>query len=453
MTSPFGVHSEGHGSPVSAQSASALRDDVSPLRWVVCLLLFLATTINYMDRSVFSLIEPVLHGVAFMGWNPAMDRFHQIAFDNNFGNVVIAFQIAYGVGLLTAGRVIDKIGTKNGYALAILVWGLSSMSHSLVTGILGFFVARVFLGLGEAGNFPAALKAISEWFPSDERALATGLFNSGTNCSYFVAPLLVAAVTSRWGWRYAFVATGSLGMAWLALWLAFPYNKLRRSSATVTQARVALPAEKQRLFSLLSSRRAWAFGLGKALTDGIWWFYLFYLPQFLNRNYGLELRQQYWYLVTVYVIASVGSIAGGGLAGTLMRRGFSLNAGRKLAMLAMALCVMPIVFVPKLGTIFPANPWPAVLLISLAAAAHQGWSANLFSTPGDMFPSTSVSTVVGFGGAMGAIGGAVFTYFIKHYFSLHQLMVFCLASLVYLCALGVIHLLVPRLETPAIKYV
>ena len=437
---------------MTTQPASAPHDDVSPLRWVVCLLLFLATTINYMDRSVFSLIEPVLHGVAFMGWNPGLDRFHQIAFDNNFGNIVIAFQIAYGVGLLTAGRVIDKVGTKHGYALAILVWALASMSHSLVTGVMGFYLARVFLGLGEAGNFPAALKAISEWFPSDERALATGLFNSGTNCSYFVAPLLVAAVTARWGWRYAFVATGSLGMIWLALWMAFPYNTLRRSAATETQARVALPAEKQRLFALLSSRRAWAFGLGKALTDGIWWFYLFYLPQFLNRNYGLELRQQYWYLVTVYVVASVGSIAGGGLSGTLMRRGLSLNAGRKLAMLAMALCVTPIVFVPKLGTIFPTNPWPAVLLIAVAAAAHQGWSANLFSTPGDMFPSTSVSTVVGFGGAMGAIGGAAFTYVIKHNFSLHPLMVFSLASLVYLCALAVLHLLVPRLETPAVEY-
>ena len=443
----------GHRRQVTVESTNATVSDVSPLRWVICLFLFFATTINYMDRSVFSLIEPVLHGVPFMGWDTALDRFHQTVFDNHFGNVVIAFQIAYGVGLLTAGRVIDRIGTKSGYALAILVWGLASMSHSLVTGIMGFYLARVCLGLGEAGNFPAALKAISEWFPSEERALATGLFNSGTNCSYFVAPLLVAAVTARWGWRYAFVATGSLGMIWLALWLVFPYDRLRRSASSVTQARVALPAEKQRLSALLSSRRAWAFGLGKALTDGIWWFYLFYLPQFLNRNYGLELRQQYWYLVTVYVVASVGSIAGGGLSGALMRRGLSLNAGRKLAMLTMALCVTPIVFVPKLGTLFPANPWPAVLLIAIAAAAHQGWSANLFSTPGDMFPSTSVSTVVGFGGAMGAIGGAVFTYFIKHSFSLHPLMVFCLASVVYLGALGVMHLLVPRLEAPAIESV
>lgn len=237
--------------------------NASPLRWVVCLLLFLATTINYMDRSVFSLIEPVLHTVPFMGWDAGADRFHQALFDNNFGNIVISFQIAYGIGLLTAGRIIDRLGTKRGYTLAILVWGVASMSHSLVTSVSGFFVARVCLGLGEAGNFPAAIKATSEWFPTEERALATGLFNSGANFSYFVAPLLVAAVTERLGWRYAFVVTGSMGMAWLALWMLFPYNRLRRSSNTTTQERVALPPEKQGYLALLRSRGAWAFAMGK----------------------------------------------------------------------------------------------------------------------------------------------------------------------------------------------
>ena len=424
-------------------------EHVSSVRWVVCLLLFLATTINYMDRSVFSLIEPVLHTVPFMGWNPAVDRFHQTIFDNNFGNIVISFQIAYGIGLLTSGRIIDKLGTRRGYALAILIWGAASMSHSLVTSVAGFFVARICLGLGEAGNFPAAIKATSEWFPTEERALATGLFNSGANFSYFVAPLLVAAVTARLGWRYAFVATGSMGMVWLVLWLLFPYDRLKRSSNTVTQARVALPPEKQSYLSLLSNRRAWAFAIGKGLTDGVWWFYLFYLPQFLNRNYGLELRAQYWFLVTVYLVSSVGSIFGGGLSGFLMKRGFSINAGRKIAMLTMAICVLPIVFVPHLGQMFPSNPWPATLLLALAAAAHQGWSANLFSTTGDMFPSTAISTVVGFGGAMGAAGGAIFTAIIKHTLSMHPMFVFGLSSMVYLVALGLIHLLVPRLGVRA----
>jgi ACS family hexuronate transporter-like MFS transporter len=420
----------------------------------VCLLLFLATTINYMDRSVFSLIEPVLHTVPFMGWNPGADRFHQAVFDNNFGNVVISFQIAYGLGLLTAGRIIDKLGTKRGYALAILIWGAASMSHSLVTSVAGFFVARVCLGLGEAGNFPAAIKATSEWFPTEERALATGLFNSGANFSYFVAPLLVASVSARWGWRYAFVATGSMGMVWLVLWLLFPYNGLRRSwrsSSTVTQEHIALPPEKQSYFALLINRRAWAFAIGKGLTDGVWWFYLFYLPQFLNRNYGLELRAQYWFLVTVYFVSSVGSVFGGGLSGVLMKNGFSINAGRKLAMLTMAICVLPIVFVPGLGQMFPDNPWPATWLIALAAAAHQGWSANLFSTTGDMFPNTAVSTVVGFGGAMGAAGGAIFTAIVKHTFSTHPLFLFALSSMVYLVALGIMHLLVPKLGMRAVE--
>ena len=365
--------------------------------------------------------------------------------DGKPSRLVFGFQIAYGIGLLTAGRIIDRLGTKRGYALAILIWGAASMSHSLVTSVAGFFVARICLGLGEAGNFPAAIKATSEWFPTEERGLATGLFNSGANFSYFVAPLLVASVTVRWGWRYAFVATGSMGMVWLVLWLLFPYDRLLRNSKAVIQARVVPPPEKQSYLALLRSKRAWAFAIGKGLTDGVWWFYLFYLPQFLNRNYGLELRAQYWFLVTVYLVSSVGSILGGGLSGFLMKRGFSINAGRKLAMLTMAVCVLPISLVPHLGQTFPSNPWPATLLLALAAAAHQGWSANLFSTTGDMFPSAAVSTVVGFGGAMGAAGGAIFTAIVKHTLSLHPLFVFGLSSMVYLVALGIMHLLVPKL--------
>src|SRR5580698_6721867 len=207
----------------------------SNMRWFVCFLLFLATTINYMDRSVFSNIEPLLHNVAFMGWNPAADKFHQPVFDNNFGNVLIYFQIAYGIGFLFAGRVIDKLGTKTGYALAIGIWAISSMSHSLVTSVAGFCIARVFLGIGESGNFPAAIKATTEWFPTEERAKAVGIFNSGTCASFFLAPLLIGYATSHYGWRAAFIATGSLGLLWLVVWLSFPYNRLRRGS-TQTQA-------------------------------------------------------------------------------------------------------------------------------------------------------------------------------------------------------------------------
>ncbi|MFC6647356.1 MFS transporter [Granulicella cerasi] len=420
----------------------------SNLRWYVCFLVFLATTINYMDRSVFSFIEPLLHNVSFMGWDHAADKLHQPAFDNNFGNVVICFQIAYGVGLLTAGRVIDKLGAKAGYAVAIAIWGIASMSHSLVTGVAGFCIARIVLGLGEAGNFPAAIKAITEWFPAEERGKAIGLFNSGSNVSFFLAPLIITAVTTRWGWRYAFLATGSMGAVWLVLWLAFPYNKLRRTG-TMTQANLEPVVQQSHpLASIFSNPGTYAFAIGKGLTDGVWWFYLFYLPQFLNRTYGLDLDHAYRYIVTVYVVSSVGSIFGGALSGTIMKRGHTINFGRKIAMLCMAVLVVPMVIVPHLGELFPANSWPATIVIAVAAAAHQGWSANIFSTPSDMFPATAVSTVVGIGGAAGAIGGAIFTYMVKHTLSLHPLLVFGIASVSYLIALGIFQLLVPRLGAP-----
>jgi ACS family hexuronate transporter-like MFS transporter len=420
------------------------------VRWFVCGLLFLATTINYMDRSVFSLIEPLLHNLPFMGWNFAADVHHQPAFDNHFGNVIICFQIAYGIGFLTAGRLIDRLGTRIGYAVAIGVWALASLSHSFVTSVLGFCVARVVLGLGESGNFPAAIKATTEWFPSEERALATGLFNSGSNVSAFIAPALVAWVTGRYGWRAAFLTTGSMGLVWLCIWLFFPYNRLRRGS-TQTQANLAAdfasPSAGQTIpyAQLLRRRGLYAFAIAKGLTDPIWWFYLFYLPQFLNRNYGLSLAQAKWEIVAVYGISSVGSIGGGALSGWRMQQGHSINSGRKFALLVCALAVLPIVFVPQFGHLFPANAWPATLLIALAAAAHQGWSANLFSTPTDMFPSTAVSTIVGIGGAAGAVGGAVFTWIVKHQLSSHPLLIFLLGGFSYVTALAIFQLLVPRL--------
>jgi ACS family hexuronate transporter-like MFS transporter len=422
--------------------------DASNIRWFVCFLLFLATTINYMDRSVFSNIEPLLHNVPFMGWNFAADKLHQPVFDNNFGNVLIYFQIAYGIGFLFVGRIIDKLGTKTGYALAIGIWALSSMSHSLVVSVAGFCIARIFLGLGECGNFPAAMKAVSEWFPTQERAKAVGIFNSGSNVSFFLALPLITFVTSRWGWRSAFIATGSMGIAWLVLWLLFPYNKLRRGSTTTQRELAPVVSPANPLRSILSNRGTYAFAIGKGLTDGVWWFYLFYLPQFLNRNYGVDIKGAYKFILAVYVISSVGSIFGGTLSGWRMNRGHSVNSGRKFAMLAMAVLVLPLVFVPHMSIIFPHNPWPAAMLIALAAAAHQGWSANLFSTPADMFPSTAVSTVVGIGGAAGAAGGAAFTWVVKHNLSLHPLLVFSMAAGAYLVALLIFQLLVPRLGAP-----
>lgn len=419
----------------------------SNIRWAVCGLLFLATTINYMDRSVFSLIEPLLH-LNFMGWIPGLDAAHQTAYDLNYGRILICFQIAYAIGFLFAGRIIDKLGTKTGYALAILIWGCASISHSLVTSVAGFCIARIFLGLGESGNFPAAIKATTEWFPSEERALATGLFNSGTNASFFIAPILIAAVTSRFGWHAAFICTGSMGLIWLGLWLIFPYNKLRRG-ATQTQIDLAPVTQGGKIYSILVRHRGfWAFCIAKGLTDPIWWFYLFYLPKFLNDNYGLNLNQVKYPLIVIYTAATIGSIAGGWLSGFRMKHGHTVNSGRKFALLVCALAVTPILLVPHMQTISPHNAWPAIGLFCLATAAHQGWSANLFSTPTDMFPSTSVSTVVGIGGTAGAAGGAVFTWIVSHFFSLHPMVIFTLAAFVYVISLVIFQLLVPRLGEP-----
>ncbi|MBN9616987.1 MAG: MFS transporter [Acidobacteriales bacterium] len=416
----------------------------SNIRWAVCGLLFFATTINYIDRSVFSLIEPLLH-LHFMGWIPGIDAAHQAAYNINYGRIVIWFQIAYGVGFLFAGRVIDKLGTKTGYAIAILVWSLAAIGHAFVTSVLGFCIARIVLGLGESGNFPAAIKATTEWFPSEERAFATGLFNSGTNASFFVAPILIAFITNLYGWEAAFIVTGLMGLVWLALWMVFPYNRLRRG-ATQTQVDLAPVTKGGSLFPILLRHRGfYAFSLGKGLTDPIWWFYLFYLPKFLNDNYGLDLNHVKYPLIVIYAFASVGSIAGGWLSGFLMNRGYGVNAGRKIALLICALCVMPIMLVPHMGVLFPTNAWPAIGIFCLATAAHQGWSANLFSTPTDMFPSTSISTVVGIGGAVGAAGGAVFTWIVSHFFSLHPMFIFVLAAFAYVTALVIFQLLVPRL--------
>jgi len=432
--------------PLNSEFTSYIPEKTS-VRWFVCSLLFLATTINYMDRSVLSLVEPLLH-LPFMGWIPGLDAAHQVNYNNAYGDIIIWFQIAYGVGLLTAGRVIDKLGTKTGYALAILIWALASIGHSLVHSILGFCIARALLGIGEAGNFPAAIKATTEWFPTNERALATGLFNSGTNASFFIAPILIAAVTTHFGWRSAFLCTGSMGIFWLILWTLFPYNRLRRSG-TVTQQNLTqvVPASSGWAFwrTLLRTRGLYAFSIAKTLTDPIWWFYLFYLPKFLNENYGLDLNHAKYPLIIVYTVSSVGSIGGGWLSGMRMKRGHSVNNGRKFAMFITAVCVVPIMLVPQMHVLSPHSAWPAIALFSLAAAAHQGWSANLFSTPTDMIPAYAVSTVVGLGGAAGAAGGACFTWLVKHYFSLHPLPIFMLAGFAYLIALAIFQLLVPRL--------
>jgi ACS family hexuronate transporter-like MFS transporter len=404
-------------------------------RWRICALLFAATTINYMDRQVLGVLAPELQKV--IGWS-----------EIQYSTIVTVFQAAYAIGLLTAGAVIDKLGTRLGYALAIGIWSISAMCHSLVSSVTGFGIARFFLGLGESGNFPAAIKTVAEWFPRRERSFATGIFNSGSNIGAIVVPLVVPLITARFGWRAAFLFTGLFSAVWLILWLSVyraPRQHPRLSAAELgwIESDAAQPAERIPWKRLLPYRQTWAFAIGKFLTDPVWWFFLYWLPKFLNARHGLTLTELGLPLVAIYVCADIGSVGGGWLASFFMRRGWPAYRARKSAMLICALAVVPIMAASRVQ-----NVWTAVALIGLAAAAHQGWSANLFTLASDMFPVRAVASVVGIGGFGGAVGGmliATLTGFLLQ-FTGSYFIVFVLAGSVYLSALGIIHWLAPRLE-------
>lgn len=416
-----------------------LRDESkSPWRWYVCALLFIATTVNYIDRNVFALLEPALHDLPFMGYDKANPQ----VFNDHYGTIVAWFQLAYGVAFLVVGRFIDRVGTKVGYAVAILVWSLAAASHSFVGSVTGFILARVALGFGEAGNFPAAIKATTEWFSTEERGFATGLFNSGANVASFVGPYIVAWIVGAYGWKAAFVTTGIAGLAWLALWLPFPYNRLRRD-VTMTQEtlQVAVGGDgKVPLSALAKHRGLYAFATLKFMTDPVWYFYLFWLPKYFSDRFGFSMKQNALPLLIIYGGSSIGSVLGGYFSGWRMKRGASVNAGRKSALLICALGALPVMLVP-----FSHNVWLDVVLLAIAAAAHQGFSANTFSTATDMFPGKAVSTVVGVGGTAGAIGGALFAKFTGVVWNTHPFLIYGMAAGAYVTALLIFHLLVPRL--------
>jgi ACS family hexuronate transporter-like MFS transporter len=388
-----------------------------------------------VDRQVIGVLAPELQKI--IGWN-----------EIQYGWIVSSFQAAYAIGYLLAGRFIDRVGTRVGYALMFLIWSAAAIGHSLASSVLGFGVARFVLGLGESGNFPAALKTIAEWFPPKERAFATGIFNAGTSVGAIFAPLAVPWITLQFGWRWAFIATGLLGVPWLVAWLGTyrrPQEHTRVSSAELTyiQSEVALPSLRVAWLPLLAHRQTWAFLMGKFLTDPIWWFFLFWLPKFLNTQHGLSLGELGLPLVTVYIISDVGSVFGGWLSSGFIKRGWSVNGARKTAMLVCALCVLPIVVAANVASL-----WLAVGLIGLATAAHQGFSANLFTLPSDMFPTQAVASVVGIGGFGGAVGGmliAMFTGFLLQWTGSY-VPVFALAGSAYLVALLVIDLLAPKME-------
>src|SRR6184192_104427 len=404
-------------------------------RWVICTLLLLGTTKNYMDRNVLGVLRVTLQHD--LGWN-----------EIDYGNLVIVFQAAYALGMLAVGWLVDRLGTRLGYALAMIFWSLASMGTALASSLTGFAVSRFALGFGEAAVFPASIKAVAEWFPKKERALATGIFNAGTNVGAMLAPVAVAWISLRWGWRGAFVGIGGVGFLLLVLWVMLyqkPEEHPRLSKAELNYIR-SDPQEvlkKIPWVALLPLRQTWTFAVGKFLTDPVWWFYLFWIPGFFQARHGLSLTRLGPPLIAIYVIADIGSVVGGWISSFLIRRGRSINAARKTALLICAIGVIPVVYAYRVE-----STWSAVLLIGLAAACHQGFSANLYTITSDMFPAQAVGSVTGIGGMAGAIGGLFIAAVVGHVLQWtgSYMIPFVIAGSAYLIALGMIQLLSPRLE-------
>jgi ACS family hexuronate transporter-like MFS transporter len=372
-------------------------------RWTVCALIFFATTVNYIDRQVIGILKPLLESDLSIG-------------EKEYSYIVMAFQLFYALGLVLAGRLIDKIGTKIGYGIAVTCWSIAAMGHALAKGALGFGFWRGMLGLSEGANFPAAIKTVAEWFPKKERALATGIFNSGTNIGAIVAPVAVPAIVLAWGWQAAFIITGALGFIWIIFWFIFyeiPEKQRRVKASEIAYINSDVeekedPKSNVPWLKLLKYRQTWIFFIGKGLTDPIWWFYLFWIPGWLAqvRGTGLDLKSFGLPLVFIYSMTTVGSIFGGWLSSFMVKRGMSPFKARNIAMLIFAILVTPIVFAQSPGI----STWGAVILIALAASSHQAWSANLFTTVSDAFPKRAVSSVTGIGGMAGALGGLGISY-------------------------------------------
>jgi ACS family hexuronate transporter-like MFS transporter len=408
---------------------------VGNYRWLICGLLFAAMVINYVDRQMLGVLKPTLE--AEFGWT-----------ETQYADIVFWFQAAYAVSYLAFGRVVDKIGARWGFGLAFLIWTVAHIAHAGARGLTGFIAARILLGVGEGGGFPGGIKAVAEWFPKKERAFATGLFNAGTNIGAIVTPLLVPAIVLTMGWQAAFVITGLAGLVWLPIWLIL-YRR-PREHPKVTPAELAHiemdppdPVETIPWRRLLTVRETWAYAIGKFLIDPIWWFFLFWLPGFLATRHGLDLRTFGPPLVAIYLLSDVGSIGGGWLSSRFMQRGMSLNAARKTTMLICALCAVPVAF-----AMYADNVWVAVLLIGVATAAHQGFSANLYTLPSDVFPRSAVGSVIGIGGMVGGIGGMAMAKYAG--WVLDEIgsytPIFVVAGSAYLLALLVVHLLAPKME-------
>lgn len=429
---------------------------IGKYRWTICALVFFATTVNYLDRAVISLLKPFI-AEAFH-WSKTEEV-------SNYTNIEVAFKISYAFGMMFVGGLIDKLGSKIGYALATGLWSIAAVCHALATGTWGFSIARIFLGVTEAGNFPSAIKTTAEWFPKKERALATGIFNSGSNIGAIIAPLTVPFIATNWGWKWAFIITGALGFVWLIFWFILyevPEKQKKLSKAEYDyiksdvdeQAQDALADQKKISWAkLLTFRQTWAFVIGKFLTDPIWWFYLFWLPDFLMKQYHLAVTDIAFPVAIVYIISSFGSIYGGWLPMKLINKGWPVFKARKTSMLIYAFLVIPIVFAQILGGV---NMWLAVLMIGIAAAAHQAWSANIFTTVSDMFPKRATASVTGIGGMFGGLGGIVLSLLVQKqmfvYFEsigkieIGYYIMFFICGAAYLLAWLIMHLLVPKMK-------
>jgi MFS transporter, ACS family, hexuronate transporter len=418
-----------------ASTSSTIKPATSYFRWVICGLLFFATVISYVDRGVIGYLESFLEKE--IGWNSIQ-----------YGWMTSAFQFAYAIGMLLAGGLTDRLGTRKGFAVAITLWSLAAMLPSMAHSALAFGVALFFLGLGEAANFPACIKTVAEWFPKKERALATGLFNSGANIGNIAVPLLVPFLTLTFDWRTAFVVTGGLGLVWLAFWLRLyrkPEEHPNVSAAELAhiQSDAVEKIERVPWARVFPRKETWAFAIGKFLTDPIWWFYLFWLPRYLQGTFHLNLKQSQTPVMMIYAVSCMGSIGGGWISSTLLKRGVGTNVARKVTMLVCALAVVPVLYAP-----FAHNLWVVVGLVGIATAAHQGWSANLFTIPSDVFPKAAVGSVVGIGGFGGAVGGILvqlstgyIVAWTKSYVPL-----FFVACSAYLLALLIIHTISPKLK-------
>jgi len=426
------------------------QEAIGKYRWTICALVFFATTVNYLDRQVISLVKINLDSE--FGWTK-----------NDYANITIAFQLAYSIGMLGVGRLIDRLGTKIGYALSLFLWSIAAIGHSIVKSTTGFMVARGFLGITESGNFPAAIKTVAEWFPKKERALATGIFNSGANVGAIIAPLTVPFIAHQWGWRWAFIITGAIGLLWLLFWFIVyevpkKHKKLSQQeyeyihSDADEKADEGKAQEKVSWFTLLGFNQTWAFAIGKFMTDGVWWFYLFWLPDFLHEQYSLSETQIALPVALVYTISTFGSIYGGWVPLNFIRKGAPVFKARKNSMLIYAFCALPVLGAQLLGGY---NMWFAILIIGFAAAAHQAWSANIFTTVSDMFPKKAVASITGIGGMAGGLGGILISksagLLFDHYKQLGHietgyLIMFVSCGLAYVVAWLIMHLLVPKMK-------